>query len=72
MRSKRFTRPTSFAAIERLVQIHRSTSARDELVDVNEWQIAGIKEAIASMDRGECVAHEQVEEWVQISWRRKL
>jgi len=32
---------------------------------VNEWQIAGIKQAIASLDRGEGIAHERVEEWVR-------
>ena len=34
---------------------------------VNEWQVAGIKRAIASFDRGEGIAHKQVEEWVA-SW----
>jgi predicted transcriptional regulator len=36
-------------------------------LDVNEWQIAGIKRAIHSMDRGECIPHERVKEWIG-SW----
>ena len=33
----------------------------------NEWQIAGIKRAIASLDRGDGVPHERVKEWIA-SW----
>lgn len=55
--------------IERRCRLRPSTRRGGESVDVNEWQIAGIKEAIASMDRGEGVPHEQVEEWVR-SWGR--
>jgi RHH-type transcriptional regulator, rel operon repressor / antitoxin RelB len=44
-----------------------AAEAIGEYVDVNEWQIAGIKQAIASLDRGEGVAHEQVKDWVA-SW----
>jgi RHH-type rel operon transcriptional repressor/antitoxin RelB len=46
-----------------------AAEAIGEFVDVNEWQIAGIKRAMTSMDRGEGVAHEQVKEWVR-SWGR--
>jgi predicted transcriptional regulator len=30
---------------------------------LHEWQIAGIKEALAALDRGEYVAHEDVKAW---------
>lgn len=36
-------------------------------LDVNEWQIAGIKRAIDSIDRGEGIPHERVKEWIS-SW----
>ena len=39
-------------------------------LDVNEWQVAGIKRAIESMDRGEGVPHERVKEWIA-SWGTK-
>ncbi len=38
-----------------------------EYLSVNEWQVAGIKSAIASLDRGKGIAHQQVKEWVG-SW----
>jgi RHH-type rel operon transcriptional repressor/antitoxin RelB len=41
-------------------------------VNANEWQVAGIKQAIASMDRGEGIAHEQVKEWVRSRRQHKL
>jgi len=44
-----------------------AAEAIGEFVDVNEWQIAGIRRALASIDRGEGVAHEQVKQWVR-SW----
>jgi predicted transcriptional regulator len=33
-------------------------------LDVNEWQIAGIKRAIEAMDRGDGIPHERVKEWI--------
>jgi len=38
-------------------------------LDLNEWQVAGIKQAMASLDRGEGVPHDQVKDWVR-SWER--
>jgi RHH-type transcriptional regulator, rel operon repressor / antitoxin RelB len=55
--SKSTGRSRSFLAAE----------AIGEFVDANEWQIAGIRHAIASLDRGEGVSHERVKEWVG-SW----
>jgi|GEM_PF-5097768 len=34
---------------------------------VNQWQIEGIKKAIASADRGEGIPHQEVKKWVE-SW----
>jgi RHH-type transcriptional regulator, rel operon repressor / antitoxin RelB len=36
-------------------------------LDTNEWQVAGIKAALSSLDRGEGIPHERVKEWVA-SW----
>jgi predicted transcriptional regulator len=35
--------------------------------EINEWQVAGIRRAIASLDRGEGIPHDQVKDWVA-SW----
>ena len=50
----------------------RSTSALagealSEYVATQEWQIARIREAMAGMDRGEGIPHEEVKRWVA-SW----
>ena len=45
-----------------------AAEAINEYLDVNEWQVAGIKQAIASLDEGRGVAHEDVKSWVS-SWR---
>jgi RHH-type rel operon transcriptional repressor/antitoxin RelB len=44
-----------------------AAEAINEYLDVNEWQIAGIKRAIASLDRGEGIPHRQVKDWIA-SW----
>jgi RHH-type transcriptional regulator, rel operon repressor / antitoxin RelB len=36
-------------------------------LEINEWQVAGIKRAMASLDRGEGIASDQVKAWVA-SW----
>jgi predicted transcriptional regulator len=38
-----------------------------EYLEINEWQVAGIKHAIASLDRGGGITHHQVKDWVA-SW----
>lgn len=47
--------------------------ALKDYLDVNEWQVAGIKKAIESIERGEGVPHSEVRKWVE-SWgsRREL
>ena len=44
-----------------------AAEAIEEFVSIQEWQIAGIKQALASLDRGEGVPHEAVKAWVE-SW----
>ena len=73
MRSATFTVRVDAAAKKRLERLAQSTGrsrsflaaeAINDYLDVNEWQIAGIKQAIASLDRGEGVSHEQVKDWI--------
>lgn len=47
-----------------------AAEALNEYLDVNEWQVAGVKRAIASLDREEGVSHQEVKDWVN-SWGRK-
>jgi len=76
MSSTTFTVRVDSVVKKRLEKLAKSTGrsrsflaaeAIGEFVDVNEWQIAGIKRAMKSLDRGEGIAHEQVSEWVR-SW----
>ena len=57
----------------RLQQLAKSTGrsraflaaeAIEEYLDINEWQVAGILGAIASLDRGKGIPHQRVKEWV--------
>jgi RHH-type transcriptional regulator, rel operon repressor / antitoxin RelB len=68
---------------KRLAKLAKSTGrtrsflaaeALNDYLDVNEWQVAGVKRAIASLDRGEGNSHEEVKDWVKDwvkSWDRK-
>ena len=47
-----------------------AAEALNEYLDVNEWQVAGVKRAMASLDRGDGVPHQEVKDWVS-SWGRK-
>jgi RHH-type rel operon transcriptional repressor/antitoxin RelB len=47
-----------------------AAEALNEYLDANEWQVAGVKRAIVSLDRGEGVSHKDVKDWVN-SWDRK-
>ena len=67
------------ASKKRLEKLAKSTGrsrsflaaeAINEYLDLNEWQVAGIQRAVASLDRGEGVPHERVKEWVK-SWDGK-
>jgi RHH-type transcriptional regulator, rel operon repressor / antitoxin RelB len=76
MSSTTFTVRVETAAKKRLERLAKSTGrsrsflaaeAINAYLDINEWQVAGIKQAIASLDRGEGIPHEQVRDWVA-SW----
>jgi RHH-type rel operon transcriptional repressor/antitoxin RelB len=63
----------------RLQQLAKSTGrtraylaaeAIEEYLDINEWQVAGILGAIASLDRGKGIPHQRVKEWVT-SWETR-
>jgi RHH-type transcriptional regulator, rel operon repressor / antitoxin RelB len=63
----------------RLQQLAKSTGrsraflaaeAIEEYLDINEWQVAGVLGAIASLDRGKGIPHERVKEWVT-SWETR-
>jgi RHH-type rel operon transcriptional repressor/antitoxin RelB len=76
MRSTTFTVRVGSADKRRLERLAKSTGrsrsflaaeAIKEYLEVNEWQVAGIRSAIASLDRGQGVGHAQVKQWVA-SW----
>jgi RHH-type transcriptional regulator, rel operon repressor / antitoxin RelB len=63
----------------RLQQLAKSTGrsraflaaeAIEEYLNINEWQVAGILGAIASLDRGKGIPHQRVKEWVA-SWETR-
>ncbi len=64
---------------KRLVKLAKSTGrsrsflaaeAINEYLDSNEWQVAGIQKATASLDRGRGISHDRILEWVR-SWDSK-
>lgn len=76
MSSTTFTVRIDTGVKRRLEKLAKSTGrsrsflaaeAISEYLAINEWQVAGIKQAIASLDRGEGVPHERVKDWVD-SW----
>jgi RHH-type transcriptional regulator, rel operon repressor / antitoxin RelB len=76
MSSTAFTVRINAAAKKRLERLAKSTGrshsflaaeAINEYLDLNEWQVAGVKQAIASLHRGEGVPHGRVKDWVK-SW----
>ena len=79
MSSATFTVRVDAATKKRLEKLAISTGrtrsfltgeALVEYLDANEWQVARIKEAMASLDRGQGIPHEQARSWVE-SWGRK-
>ena len=76
MTSTTFTVRVDETTRERLEKLARSTGrsrsylaaeAINAYLEVNEWQVAGIERAMASLDSGQAVAHEAVRDWVG-SW----
>lgn len=56
--------------LARLTGRSRSFLAQEALsayLDTNEWQVAGIKTALASLDRGKGIPHARLAEWIG-SW----
>lgn len=47
-----------------------AAEALSEYLDVNEWQVAGVRRAMASLDRGDGVPHQEAKDWIN-SWGRK-
>ena len=67
------------AAKKRLEELAKNTGrsraflaaqAINEYLDINEWQVVGIKKAIRSLDAGMGIQHEEVKKWVA-SWGTK-
>jgi predicted transcriptional regulator len=58
--AKSFGRTALISPPRRSASISMSTS----------WQVAGIKQAMASLDRGDAVDHQQVKDWIA-SWGGK-
>ncbi|MGB6536025.1 MAG: CopG family ribbon-helix-helix protein [Xanthobacteraceae bacterium] len=79
MPSTTFTLRVESGVKRRLDKLARSTGrtrsflaaeALNGYLDVNEWQVAGIRRAIASLGRGEGVPHKEVKDWIN-SWNRR-
>jgi predicted transcriptional regulator len=76
MKSTTFTVRVDTAVKKRLERLAESTGrsrsflaadAINEYLEINEWQVAGVKRAISSLDRGEGIPHDHVKDWVA-SW----
>ena len=76
MKSTTFTVRVDMSVKKRLERLAKSTGrtrsflaaeAINGYLEINEWQVAGIKRAVASLDRGEGIPHDQVKDWVA-SW----
>ena len=79
MRSTTVTIRVDTAVKRRLEQLAKSTGrsrsflaaqAINDYLSVNEWQVAGIKQAIVSLDDGRRISHRAVQDWVT-SWGGK-
>jgi RHH-type rel operon transcriptional repressor/antitoxin RelB len=79
MSSTTFTVRVKTDVKKRLEKLAKSTGrsrsylaaeALNEYLDVNERQVAGVRKAMGSLDRGEGIQNEQVKAWVN-SWDGK-
>ena len=79
MSSSTFTVRVSSGTKKRLEKLAKSTGrsrsfltaeALNEYLDVNEWQVEGIRAAISSLDRGEGVPHDDVRRMIK-TWERQ-
>ncbi len=80
MPSTTFTVRVESEVKKRLEKLARSTGrsrsflaaeALSDYLDVNEWQVEGIKKAIGSLDRGEGVPHDEVRRWASSLGRKR-
>jgi predicted transcriptional regulator len=69
----------NLTAKKRLEKLAKSTGrsrsflaaeAINEYLDLNEWQVTGVQNAMATLDRGKGIPHQRVKEWVN-SWGSK-
>jgi RHH-type rel operon transcriptional repressor/antitoxin RelB len=58
-------RLAKLAASTKRSQSFLAAEAIEEFVEVQEWQIAGITEALDALDRGESVPHYRVKAWAE-------
>ncbi|NKB58279.1 MAG: ribbon-helix-helix protein, CopG family [Alphaproteobacteria bacterium] len=56
-------RLAKLAANMKRSQSFLAAEAIEEFVDVQEWQVAGINEALETLDRGESIPHDDVKAW---------
>jgi RHH-type rel operon transcriptional repressor/antitoxin RelB len=79
MSSTTFTVRVDPAVKRRLERLAKSTGrsrsflaaeALNDYLDVNEWQVGRIKQAMEALDRGEGMAHDEVRRMVR-RWRGK-
>lgn len=79
MPSTTFTVRVDTTVKRRLEKLAKSTGrsrsylaaeALSEYLATNEWQVTGIKQATASLDKGEGVPHASVREWID-TWGSK-
>jgi len=79
MASTTFTLRVGTDVKKRLEKLAKSTGrsrsflaaeALSEYLDVNEWQVTGVRRAMSSLDRGEDIPHDHVKAWVN-SWNSK-
>jgi len=63
----------SVAAHVRRSKSFLAAEAIEEFLNVQEWQIAAIREGIAAADRGDLIPHEDVRAWAaSLGSKRKL
>jgi RHH-type transcriptional regulator, rel operon repressor / antitoxin RelB len=69
-------RPSTKSRLEKLAKstgrsrAFLAAEAISAYLDTNEWQVAGIAKALASLDRGKGITHPRVSDWVA-SWETR-
>lgn len=60
-------RPEDLAKSTEHTSSYLAAEAIDAYLDVHEWQVNGIKQAIVLLDAGEAIQHAAIRDWVA-SW----